>query len=47
MKFEAPELEVITFGKEDVIRTSSGIVTEEDDIFGNGIDTIDNYINHK
>ncbi len=48
MKFEAPEVEIIAFDEEDVIRTSS-IVTEEDifpfsndtnpinNIFSNGI----------
>ncbi len=40
MKFEAPEVEIIAFDEEDVIRTSSGIVTEDDNIFG-GINTND------
>ncbi len=45
MKFEAPEVEIIAFDEEDVIRTSSGIVTEDDNIFGNGTRSIDNYLN--
>ncbi len=41
MKFEVPELEIITFDEDDIIRTS-GIVTDEDNIFGDGTNPINN-----
>ncbi len=41
MKFEIPELETITFDEDDIIRTS-GIVTDEDNIFGDDTNSINN-----